>query len=409
MDALRRAEEAKRMANPAPASSGEASRSNEWRLDPLENPSSAPERPLPRLSEHLELLDADLASAATAPLRPKREPAPAGRPVDALVREAAERTAARNMFAVKQAPQSKTALWLFLGLFGVSLLAIGGYFAWQLLSLSGGSLSGSVNTGAAGGAHRPVAATPPAPAAAENVSLLPQPTVVPADPPGKQTPPADTGTRAANNRPQATVTSANGPAFMRSGHPPVAVDTTLMLAYEAWQEDRLDDARRGYEQVLRRDPRNGDALLGVAAIAARQGNVERARDYYNRVLESHPGDATAHAALISLQGSTDVGQLESRLKTLLENQPESSALHAAQGNLYARLGRWGEAQEAYFQAYSREPDNADVLFNLAVSLDHLRQPQLAAQYYRMALSAAETRRAAFDRNAAYRRLLELQP
>jgi Flp pilus assembly protein TadD len=62
-----------------------------------------------------------------------------------------------------------------------------------------------------------------------------------------------------------------------------------------------------------------------------------------------------------------------------------------------------------FQAYALEPDNADLLFNLAVSLDHLRQHKLAVQYYRMALSAAETRRGAFDRNAAGKRILELQP
>ncbi|MEF8711632.1 MAG: hypothetical protein V5B38_23520 [Candidatus Accumulibacter propinquus] len=67
------------------------------------------------------------------------------------------------------------------------------------------------------------------------------------------------------------------------------------------------------------------------------------------------------------------------------------------------------AQQAYFQAYALEPDNADHLFNLAVSLDHLRQHKLAVQYYRMALSAAETRRGAFDRNAAGKRILELQP
>jgi Tfp pilus assembly protein PilF len=45
-------------------------------------------------------------------------------------------------------------------------------------------------------------------------------------------------------------------------------------------------------------------------------------------------------------------------------------------------------------AYARDPDNADYLFNVAVSLDHLRQNKLAAQYYRMALNAR--------RNAAQR-------
>jgi tetratricopeptide (TPR) repeat protein len=192
----------------------------------------------------------------------------------------------------------------------------------------------------------------------------------------------------------------------RTGHR-AKHEQTLNQAYEAFHADRLGDARRGYEQVLRNDPRNADALLGLAAIAARQGQFERSQDLYLRVLEADPGDITAQAALISLRGSSDAGQSESRLKTLLGGQPDSSPLHFALGNLYARQGRWSEAQQAYFEAYAHDPDNGDYLFNVAVSLDHLRQSKLAAQYYRMALSA--TRRSTFDRNAATQRLVDLQP
>jgi tetratricopeptide (TPR) repeat protein len=106
------------------------------------------------------------------------------------------------------------------------------------------------------------------------------------------------------------------------------------------------------------------------------------------VLESDPGDVTAQAALINLRGGGDAGQSESRLKTLLAGQPDSPALHFALGNLYARQGRWSEAQQAYFQAYALEPDNADYLFNVAVSLDHLRQNKLA----RSTTDGAERRR-----------------
>jgi uncharacterized protein HemY len=89
-------------------------------------------------------------------------------------------------------------------------------------------------------------------------------------------------------------------------------------------------------------------------------------------------------------------------------QPEAHASQFALGNLYAGQGRWHEAQQAYFRAYSGEPDNPDYQFNLAVSLDQLRQPRLAAQYYQGALKAAETRHAAFDRTQAATRLRELQ-
>jgi tetratricopeptide (TPR) repeat protein len=184
----------------------------------------------------------------------------------------------------------------------------------------------------------------------------------------------------------------------------------LDLAYQAWQADRLDDARHGYEQVLRSDARNADALLGLAAIAAPPGAAERAHDLYQQVLESDPNDVTAQAALINLRGQGDAGQSESRLKTLLASQPDSSAVCiVCAGQRLCPAGPLERGAAGLFQAYALEPDNADYLFNVAVSLDHLRQHKLAVQYYRMALSAAETRRGAFDRNAAGKRILELQP
>ena len=103
----------------------------------------------------------------------------------------------------------------------------------------------------------------------------------------------------------------------------------------------------------------------------------------------------------------------SRLKTALGNQPDSPDLYFALGNLYAQQSRWSEAQQAYFRAYAGDPDNADFLFNLAVSLDHLHQNKLAAQYYQMALKTAEangsTRPVSFDRIQVRARISELQP
>lgn len=212
-------------------------------------------------------------------------------------------------------------------------------------------------------------------------------------------------------RPTSDESTANpvNPPLFRSANSRAGADSTLEAAYRAWNANRLDEARRLYEQVLRNDSRNVDALLGLAAIAARQGQSDRAQQFYLRVLEADPGDVTAQAALINLRGPTDGGHSESRLRTLLAGQPESPALHFALGNVFARQQRWKEAEHAYFQAYALEPDNADYLFNVAVSLDHLRQDKLAAQYYRLALEAAEKGRGGFDRSMATRRLTELQP
>ena len=200
--------------------------------------------------------------------------------------------------------------------------------------------------------------------------------------------------------------TATRPLFNRAA----PAQSSLEQAYEALQENRLDEARSGYARVLAGDRHNSDALLGLATIAVRQHRFAEAQSLYQRVLDADPNDATAQAALVNLSGHGDPGLTESRLKTALARQPGSAALNFALGNLYAGQQRWSEAQQAYFGAFTHASDNPDYMFNLAISLDHLHQKKLAAQYYQLAAHAAQaTRRASFDPELAQKRARELQP
>ena len=173
-------------------------------------------------------------------------------------------------------------------------------------------------------------------------------------------------------------------------------------------EGDIAAAQRDYELVLKEEPKNTDALHGLAAISLRQGEIDSAEDFYLKILEADPKDAPAQAGLYGLRSQADPAQAESRLKTLLAAQPESPFLNFVLGNLYARQSRWNEAQQAYFRAYSADSENPDYQFNLAVSLEQLRQPRLALQYYQSALAAAAHRPAAFDKNRAAGRIGALQ-
>ncbi len=399
MDALRRAEEAKRQAKP---NDHPAPSPRELSLDPLDAPTTPLRQPLPPLARRLSTAESE--PAPTTPL--PRQRAAATAPADTASSESAERTGAKNLFAVKQLPRSRRGLWLFLGLGGMTMLVIAGYVWWQLQTMASASLTRPLPPPAPAGTPPELpagTAQPPTPTLAEAPlprAALESP-VLAAAPRARSTP--------AERMRREALPPAPAAGVFRPGGRQTRPDETLNLAYEAWQAGRLEEARRGYEEVLRGDTRNVDALLGLAAIAARQGQFERAQDLYLRVIDADPGDATAQAALINLRGQGNTGASESRLKTLLASQPDSSALHFALGNVYARQGRWSDAQQAYFLAYAGEPDNADYVFNVAVSLDHLRQNKLAAQYYRLALSASETGHGTFDRNAASKRILELQP
>lgn len=174
----------------------------------------------------------------------------------------------------------------------------------------------------------------------------------------------------------------------------VPVDPLLSDAYLAYRNGRLDEARQLYLAKLEKDARNPDVLLGLAAIAQQRGETKEAAQYFGRVLALDPRNALANAGMSAL--STDDDYSESRLKILLREQGNSAALHFALGNLYTGQSRWGEAQQAYFNAYTLEPGNAEYAFNLAVSLDHLGQKKPAAQYYQRAIQLDPAHNAGFD-------------
>jgi len=150
---------------------------------------------------------------------------------------------------------------------------------------------------------------------------------------------------------------------------------------------------------LREDASNRDALLGLAALDTRAGRFEAADAAYVRLLQIDPRDPHAQAGLLALRAArVDPLAAESRVKTLLASDPNAHVLNFALGNQLARQERWAEAQQQYFKAFAGDPENADFAYNLAVSLDHLRQPKIALDYYQRSLELS--RKVKDDRRTA---------
>lgn len=452
MDALKKAELAKRQGQGADADGSRAAeRMGGLSLEPLSEPamdlpaeektSSTADLP-PPLAAHLEELDARfLAEAAQAASARKPPPSPLPMAEISSTQPAADfpprapaapdfrrtsaspsaKAAAQNLFAAKQPekPPARKAFAIAVGTITVlSVCSIGGYFWWQLQPKS--SLLAS---------RGPL--PPPAPVVAPPPAVTPAPT--PAVPPsaaaastagtpspGRQPTPAASGeddetaatasraspARRADPRPSPPIESDSP---VRVSKAPLTVNPSLLRGFDAFNRGDFALAQVEYERAQKSDPRNTDALHGLAAIALRQGRNDQADLLYRRIVEADPQDAVATAALINSRGQIDPNTAENRLKSLVAAQPELAAPHFSLGNLYARHGRWSEAQQAYFRAYSAEPDNPDILYNLAISLEHLRQNKLAAQYYGQAIAAAQSRPAGFDKVQAAARLQSLQP
>ena len=178
-------------------------------------------------------------------------------------------------------------------------------------------------------------------------------------------------------------------------------------AYQAFNAGDLARARDGYQQVLRNGPDNRDALLGLAAVEMQAKRYDAAERFYTRLLELDPRDPYAQAGLIGLKGQIDPLAAESRLKNMIAAQPEANFLYFTLGNQYAAQGHWAEAQQAYFRAYTGNPEHPDFAYNLAVSLDKMHQTTPALEYYRRALTLAEGHPVSFDRAQVSKRVSQL--
>lgn len=324
---------------------------------------------------------------------------------------------AANVFEAKQLPTSSGSplLWIAaLALLG--LMAIGGYFYYQLNHVQPAPIVAPSQPTSLPIAQKPTSDTPSTqPSALPEVAttaLQPEPTVsadIVADVATQADAPVQTSVfepvlakqdvPATRKSPTKVMALATGEQKVESqvalSMAPIAsesvsiqiakskaaptVNPTLMSAYNAYLAGQDAEAQTLYKKVLQQDVRNVDALLGLAVIAERQGRLVDATAWYKKVLDVEPRNVTALASIYSSQQLVDDSAL-SKLKNLVAKEPNNASLHAELGSIYAEQALWPEAQQAYFEAYRLNP-SAENAFNLAIGLDQMGKAKLALPYY----------------------------
>lgn len=177
------------------------------------------------------------------------------------------------------------------------------------------------------------------------------------------------------------------------------------LAYEAAQYQR---AKKSYKEVLAIEKNNRDALLGLGAIAVIEKDNRVAREAYIALLKYDPRDPIAIAALASLRNNAVATETDEKyLVNMLQKNPDDAHLVFALGNVYAQQGKWKAAQQSYFDAWQRDGENADYMFNLAVSMDQLGKAKQAIEFYQNSLNKSVNKQVAFSREAVQKRISEL--
>ncbi len=167
------------------------------------------------------------------------------------------------------------------------------------------------------------------------------------------------------------------------------IGNPLQSAYDALRAGRFEEAGVAYRQALKSNPAERDALLGLAHLAHREGSFDEARDLYQQVLRLDPEQPDAAAGLLSIASTSDPAAAASRMRDMAERSPQSPVTMSTLGSMLAREGRIGEAQQAFFRAYTLDPENALHAYNLAVALDRLHKYAQAREFYQRALRLAE--------------------
>ncbi|MDM5146818.1 tetratricopeptide repeat protein [Candidatus Persebacteraceae bacterium Df01] len=185
----------------------------------------------------------------------------------------------------------------------------------------------------------------------------------------------------------------------------------LLQAQSFYKASSYAEAESLYRQVLVRNPTNIDALHGLALVAVASGRYKLAVATYLQILDYYPSDSVAIADLANLHNisNQNMYELEAALKKAIgDNAVWDSRLYFSLGNLYASNDRWLDAQEAYFEAHSRELRNPDYSYNLAVVLDYLAKSELAINYYELSLKLSKNSVIGFDANQVKARINKLR-
>ncbi len=442
LEALKKAELAKQAAKEEPPTTGappftrdklpDISQPMEIRSDDLglaePTPAPAP-APAPMRADKPKIELALEQPSRPSPAAPPPRPAPS-ETAFAPPSEDVGRKQAQQMFEAKELDVNpRKPFYITLGALGLFALGTVGYFWYQLTP----HYSYKIPPPSAHAAAAPPAAAPapaPEPGTPTATAVTPPTGTQPA-PAGQM---ASATAAAPSAAPQASAAQARQPAPVRarpetrtSSTAPgaarpgaarrlgdititpakVQTDPVLEDAYKAYNANDFARARDGYQQVLRDNPDNRDALLGLAAVEMQAKHYAAAGSIYTRLLVLDPRDAYAQAGLIGLKGEVDPLATESHVKTMIAAQPDASFLQFTLGNQYAAQGRWADAQQAYFRAYAGNPEHPDFAYNLAVSLDQLHQSKPALEYYRRALALAKDHPATFDRAQVSKRVSQL--
>ena len=148
------------------------------------------------------------------------------------------------------------------------------------------------------------------------------------------------------------------------------------------QAGNLDQARAIYEEIVRINPRNFDALQLLATLAAQTGEYEKAVELFTRVLAVHPDNAAllnnCGVALFELKR---LDEALARYARAIAIKPDYAEAHYNRGNALLENHLLDQALASYARALAIKPDYAEAHCGRGNAFkQHQRLPDALASY-----------------------------
>ena len=189
------------------------------------------------------------------------------------------------------------------------------------------------------------------------------------------------------------------------------LDDALKLAKKTLKEGSAEEAKRIYQDILRRFPANKKAKIGLKALSGSpvgkgqkvldppqdqqqllinlysQGQLQQALDQVKILLEQFPHSPV----LFNIQGAVlkGLGQLELSIEAYskaLAIKPKNADAYINMGNTLKDQGKLEKAIEAYNKALTIKPNNADAYINMGITLKDQGELEEAIEAYNKALA-----------------------
>ena len=189
------------------------------------------------------------------------------------------------------------------------------------------------------------------------------------------------------------------------------LDQALRLANRNVKEASLDDAKRIYQDILAKFPKNKRARVGLKGLSGRttdqafegqdppeneiqslinlyrEGHFQLALDQISSLLQQFPNSSI----LYNIRGAVyaGIGQLDASIESYnkaLTIKPTYTSVYNNLGNTLQEQGKLDEAIEAYNQALTIKPDYADALINMGNTLKEQGKLDEAIEAYNQAVN-----------------------